>query len=144
METDYSALIAKVSAFQEKGLNTIPFTYKDVLNKFGQTPRCYLSGKEIDWHDKYSYQLDHVIAKAEGGLSNLDNLDLLSPICNQIKFVWDIPLLMKVIRSIVKYQDDNPELVLEILERANGHQIHYEKMWEVDRKKKIKLIKEID
>lgn len=61
------------------------FNYQDVINKFGKTPTCYLTGEKIDLYDKSSYHLDHIIPRSRGGKNTLDNLGLATKIANETK-----------------------------------------------------------
>src|SRR5574343_274543 len=52
----------RIESFHRKNkMYTQPkFTADDVLNKFGEKPICYLTGKEIDIYNYKSYQFDHI------------------------------------------------------------------------------------
>lgn len=138
----YHVLIAKVKAFQAKGINTVPFTYMDVLNKFGYSPRCYLTGRKINWFLAYDYQLDHVIPFANGGLSDLDNLYPLTPIANQIKFTWNLDTLLKVANNIVDYNKQNPEVLLEVKKNTSHSRMPHDEMLKIlsDRQKETERL----
>ena len=53
-------------------------TLKNLLDKIGEEPRCYLSGRKIDLSKPESYSLDHIVPICEGGDSSLENLGLTS------------------------------------------------------------------
>lgn len=61
------------------------FSIQDVINKFGENPRCYLTGKEIDIYKTSSYHFDHIIPVSKGGESTLDNLEICTRDANQAK-----------------------------------------------------------
>lgn len=124
----YHILIRKVKNFQAKGVNTIPFTYLDVLEKFGYNPKCYLTGYRINWFNTYNYDLDHVIPASRGGLSNLDNLNLLWPPVNQMKFTMQLSEMINLIRHILEYNSSNPDSLNNIQFCAAGHKISKEEM----------------
>lgn len=63
----------------------INFTYQDVLDKIGNNPVCYLTGKPIDLDDIKSFQLDHRIPVSKGGDNSLENLELTLKKANQSK-----------------------------------------------------------
>lgn len=64
-------------------------TPANVLAKFGQAPRCYLTGNPIDLNQWDSYSLDHIFPVAKGGKSTLDNCGLTCRRANLAK--RDIP-----------------------------------------------------
>lgn len=68
----------------------INFTYEDVLDKIGDNPVCYLTGKPINLNDVKSFQLDHRVPVAKGGDNSLNNLELSSKKANQSKHDMDL------------------------------------------------------
>lgn len=101
----YYYLIRKVKCFQSKAVCTKPFTYKDVLEKFGENPICYLTGRKIDLNDPSQYQLDHVIPINKGGLGNLDNLQISCAIANQMKRDYSLDEFIKACIEIADFQN---------------------------------------
>ena len=66
--------------------DTLPsFTLQDVIDKFGDNPMCYLTGKSINLYDSKSYNFDHIIPISRGGSNDLDNLGLATPCANSAK-----------------------------------------------------------
>ena len=61
------------------------FKAKDLLNKIGNNPKCYLTGRTIDLLDGKSYHLDHIIPKNRGGTNTLDNCNIACKDANQAK-----------------------------------------------------------
>jgi len=61
------------------------FTVEDVIEKFGESPTCYLTGTKIDINKPRSYQFDHIIPKSRGGQNTLDNLGICTKQVNQSK-----------------------------------------------------------
>jgi 5-methylcytosine-specific restriction endonuclease McrA len=59
--------------------------YKDVLEKFGINPVCYLTGRPIDFNFPESYNLDHVIPRAKGGDNTLSNMNIACRAANMAK-----------------------------------------------------------
>lgn len=64
---------------------TMTFKPQDLLNKIGDNPICYLSGRKIDLLDGKSYHLDHIIPKNRGGKNTLDNCNIACREANQAK-----------------------------------------------------------
>ena len=78
----------KIETFSRTGdmmYNKPTFTVDDVLNKFGETPKCYLTGQDIDISQPRTYQFDHIIPRSRGGTNNLDNLAICTSQANQSK-----------------------------------------------------------
>jgi 5-methylcytosine-specific restriction endonuclease McrA len=63
----------------------LDFNYLDVIEKFGENPKCYLTGDPISYLVKESFNLDHIIPRSRGGTNSLDNLQLATPEANQAK-----------------------------------------------------------
>ena len=61
------------------------FTVQDVIDKFGETPRCYLTGQPIDISKPSTYQFDHIIPRSRGGQNTLDNLGICTKMANLSK-----------------------------------------------------------
>jgi len=61
------------------------FGYKDVLEKFGNNPTCYLTGTSIDLLCPKTYSFDHIIPPHRGGDNSLPNLGLTCKKVNMAK-----------------------------------------------------------
>ncbi len=61
------------------------FTVDEVIEKFGENPRCYLTGERINIHKPRTYQFDHIIPKSRGGTSDIDNLGICTKQANLAK-----------------------------------------------------------
>jgi 5-methylcytosine-specific restriction endonuclease McrA len=61
------------------------FKAQDLLNKIGENPVCYLTGRPINLEDGRSYHLDHIIPISKGGNNSLDNCGLACKEANQSK-----------------------------------------------------------
>lgn len=64
---------------------SMTFKPKELLEKIGDNPKCYLTGRSIDLLDGKSYHLDHIIPKNKGGLNSLDNCNIACRDANQAK-----------------------------------------------------------
>ena len=101
-----NSLIAKVDTFKNQGKPKVhservnrkvgkfqsdapvaehSFTYADVVERFGDSPTCYLTGDPIDLSDPSGYHFDHIHPKSRGGDNSLDNLGLASSVANRAK-----------------------------------------------------------
>lgn len=81
------------------------FTYKDVLEKFGETPKCYLTGKNINIYDPRTYQFDHIVPVSRGGDCSLDNLGICTKQANSAKSDMTKDEFINFCREVIKYQD---------------------------------------
>lgn len=65
----------------ETGMKEKPtFRLNDVKNKFGDNPKCYLTGRQINIDQPATYHFDHVVPSSKGGTNTLDNLQIA--VCN--------------------------------------------------------------
>lgn len=81
----------------------ISFKVEDVLNKFGDSPKCYLTGRPIDWNDSSSYSFDHIIPASKGGLNTLDNLQLTCPEANFAKRDLTVEQFIDFCKEVLKH-----------------------------------------
>lgn len=79
------------------------FTFQDVLDKFGSTPRCYLTGRTIDWSQPQTYTFDHIHPRAKGGTNSLDNLGVCIREANQVKSDLFLDELLNLCEEILRY-----------------------------------------
>jgi 5-methylcytosine-specific restriction endonuclease McrA len=63
----------------------ISFNYQDVLERIGQQPSCYLTGRPINLNEPDTYNFDHIVPASKGGDNSLDNLGLALKEANQGK-----------------------------------------------------------
>jgi 5-methylcytosine-specific restriction endonuclease McrA len=61
------------------------FKVKDLLDKIGENPTCYLTGRPINLMDGQSYHLDHIIPKNKGGENSIENCNIACRDANQAK-----------------------------------------------------------
>ncbi len=70
------------------------FTWKDVIEKFGENTNCYLSGESINLYEN-NYSLDHIIPSSRGGDNSIDNLGITHKIVNIMKSDLTVDELME-------------------------------------------------
>lgn len=93
----------KIKRFTGLKGNNLPFGPKDVIEKFGENPKCYLTGLSINYSDSSTYSFDHIIPQSKGGPNTLDNLGLSHPIANIMKNVNSVEELKKWCDLISNY-----------------------------------------
>lgn len=81
------------------------FSPKDFFNKFTKTPKCALTGRDIDLLDTKSYELDHIVPRAHGGTNELDNCQILCRDANRAKNSMLQDDFIKLCREIVAHDD---------------------------------------
>ena len=64
---------------------SIPYISKDVVNKIGSKPICYLTGRKIDLNNTASFTFDHRVPTVKGGTNDLENLEICSTEANLAK-----------------------------------------------------------
>lgn len=79
-----------------------PFTYKQFLQLLEDHPRCYLTGKSINYEDMPAWSIDHVVPQSRGGATTLDNLRPVCSIANRVKTNLTLSELLEMCASINK------------------------------------------
>ena len=79
---------SRVRDFQRNRVNgtfvegrTHTLSVENVLNKIGDNPKCYLTGREIDLYNTTSYHLDHIIP-----LSSADTYEDVVKLCHYTNY----------------------------------------------------------
>jgi 5-methylcytosine-specific restriction endonuclease McrA len=89
VNTDKKLIYVKIRGFHMDHKSNKPndptFTFEDVVEKFGENPKCYLTGDPIDISKPRTYQFDHIIPRSRGGLNALDNLGICTKQANMSK-----------------------------------------------------------
>jgi 5-methylcytosine-specific restriction endonuclease McrA len=89
--------------FTHGAVNNIhtPYTYKDVFDKIGENPTCYLTGEPINLLNTESYNLDHIIPVSQGGTNDLSNLQICLKSANQAKGDLSVKDLISLCKKII-------------------------------------------
>jgi 5-methylcytosine-specific restriction endonuclease McrA len=67
----------------ESTMNKI--TIEELIERFGETPVCYLTGQPIDINHPRTYQFDHKVPSSRGGTNTIENLGICTKQANQAK-----------------------------------------------------------
>jgi 5-methylcytosine-specific restriction endonuclease McrA len=86
------------------------FKVDDLLNKIGDNPICYLTGRPINLLDGKSYHLDHIIPKNRGGTNTLDNCDIACKDANQAKSNLMYEEFIELCKEILDHQNKRNQL----------------------------------
>ena len=78
------------------------FSYKDVLDKFGEKTCCYLTGEPINLLDG-SYAFDHIIPRSRGGSNDLNNLGVATKRANSAKSDMMLDEFLELCRKVLEY-----------------------------------------
>lgn len=70
---------------KKEGYGERMFNEHQLLEKIGENPVCYLTGRPIDLKDSRSYNLDHIVARSKGGDNSLGNCQIACRDANQAK-----------------------------------------------------------
>lgn len=100
-----SILNTKVNNFQKDRKNgnmNKTFTVEDVINKFGENPKCYLTGESIDIYKPKTYSFDHIIPSSRGGDNSIDNLGICTKQANQAKSDMTKEEFIEFCKKVVK------------------------------------------
>jgi 5-methylcytosine-specific restriction endonuclease McrA len=95
----------KIYKFQRRNSEVMTFNVKDVISKFGENTKCYLTGKSINIYDTRSYEFDHIIPVSRGGDNSLDNMQICLKAANKAKHNLLIEEFIDLCRSVVNTYD---------------------------------------
>lgn len=83
------------------------FTLEDVINKFGEHPKCYLTGQSINIYETSTYHFDHIIPRSKGGTNSIDNLGICTNKANIAKSDLSYDEFIKLCEDVVNYKTAN-------------------------------------
>lgn len=78
------------------------FTSQDLIDKFGENPKCYLTGLPINLLEPSTYHLDHIIPRSRGGKNELSNVGLATKEANETKHDRTLEELKVLCEMILK------------------------------------------
>ena len=81
------------------------FNCAQVVEKIGENPRCYLTGREIDLNKPKDYNLDHIVPITLGGTNDLSNLGICSAKANHAKAGLSLEDFYSLCEEILAWRD---------------------------------------
>ena len=101
----------KIGAFSRNkdGTQMNEFNVDGLLEKIGDNPVCYLTGKPIDLSKSRSYELDHIVPKSKGGTNELDNCNIATAKANRAKSDMTLEEFIDLCKSVVKHNSVSPK-----------------------------------
>lgn len=82
------------------------FTVKDIINKFGENPRCYITGQPIDIYKPRTYNFDHIIPVSRNGKNTLENLGICTKTANESKTDMTYEEFVQFCQKVVDYYNN--------------------------------------
>lgn len=95
-------LYSKIHKFQGGKMNEESFTVDDVINKFGEKPKCYLTGVEIDIYQTTTYHFDHIVPVSKGGDNSINNLGICTKMANMAKTNMTYDEFVELCKKVVE------------------------------------------
>lgn len=83
------------------------FSLQDLIDKIGNNPTCYLTGRPIDLSDGRSYHLDHIIPISKGGDNSLNNCGIACKEANQAKHNLSKDEFIKLCEEVILHFKSN-------------------------------------
>ena len=99
----------KTRKFKTRGgeaVSNYDYGYKEVLEKLGDSPKCYLTGVPIDLSKSSTYSFDHIIPRSRGGNNSLENLGLCLREVNNAKSDMTPEEFISLCKKIVDYNNN--------------------------------------
>ena len=78
------------------------FKVQDLIDKIGDNPVCYLTGRPINLEEGRFYHLDHILPKSRGGDNSLENCGLTCKPANQAKTNLTLEEFVQLCREVVE------------------------------------------
>jgi 5-methylcytosine-specific restriction endonuclease McrA len=83
------------------GVYTKVFTYDEAMDKVGDNPTCYLSGRPIDLTQPRDLHFDHITPRSKGGDNSLENLGIVCRVANIAKNNLSVEELLQLCSDIL-------------------------------------------
>lgn len=98
----------RIDAFQRNENERVAtFTWQQVVDKIGENPTCYLTGRKIDLSSPKSYSFDHIVPTCKGGSNDLDNLGLTCKEANLSKAALSLEEFVQLCKEVLETQGYN-------------------------------------
>lgn len=81
------------------------FNFKELLEKIGPNPTCYLTGEPIDLLKPETYHLDHILPRSQGGDNSLSNCGLATNIANQAKAALTKDQFVELCKKVISHNN---------------------------------------
>ena len=100
-------VLSKISNFQKNVPKEDRWGIYEFVEKFGKTPKCYITGIEINLKDISSWSLDHIIPISKGGNSGIDNCGITLMDINLAKNKLILEEFIQLCKMVVDFQYKN-------------------------------------
>lgn len=87
--------------------DAMSFTVQDVITKFGENPKCYLTGDYISLYEPDTYHFDHIIPASKGGTNTLDNLGICTKEAKMSKTDHTLEEFIELCKKVIKLHGNN-------------------------------------
>jgi 5-methylcytosine-specific restriction endonuclease McrA len=85
------------------------FTTQDFLDKIGENPTCYLTGDPINIEDTFSYNIDHIMPRSQGGSNDIENANICTRRANMSKTDMTYEEYIEHCRKVIAYHEQKTE-----------------------------------
>jgi len=79
------------------------FSLQELVDKIGDNPKCYLTGRPIDLSNGRSYHLDHIMPISNGGDNSLGNCAIACKEANQAKSNLSKDEFIQLCKQVIEY-----------------------------------------
>lgn len=79
------------------------FTYREILDIYGEQTECYLTGKPINFKEPRTYNFDHIVPVSKGGSNNLENLGICTKEVNMAKSNLSVDDFIQLCKDVLEH-----------------------------------------